>query len=127
MKLSERSFGLSMAVVCGLLAGYGLWRGWETTAWGFTLLALGLLIPALIRPTLLRAPRDLWLHLAQLLGWVNTRVFLTAFFGLVLTPVGLVLRLGGWDPLRRQRRRDGSGWLPYPERLKDTKHYEHMY
>jgi len=65
------------------------------------------------------------MRLAHVLGWVNSRVLLTALFFLVLTPMGLVLRLAGRDPLRL-RRREGSGWSPYPPRFRDPKHYERM-
>lgn len=122
----ERSFGLSVGTICGLLATYALWRARPTTAWIFGTLCVALIGPALLRPGLLTGPSAIWWRLAYGLGWINTRALLSAVFFCMLTPVGLVMRLRGWDPLRR--RRDGeSGWLPYPERLQTPKHYERIY
>jgi hypothetical protein len=39
---------------------------------------------------------------AIVLGWVNTRLLLGLFFFLLVTPVGLVLRLVRRDPLDRK-------------------------
>jgi hypothetical protein len=47
-------------------------------------------------------------------------------FGLVLTPLGLLWRLTGKDPLTRRRER-WSGWSAYPDRYRNHKHYERMY
>ena len=39
---------------------------------------------------------------AFVLGWINTRLILGIFFYLILTPVGLIMRLFGRDPLHRK-------------------------
>jgi hypothetical protein len=43
-----------------------------------------------------------WMKLAQILGWISTRIVLGLFFYLVLTPGGLVIRLLGKDLLDRR-------------------------
>ena len=124
----ERSFGLSVGTVCALIAGLAAWRGHAAPARGFGLVAVGLLVPALARPSLLRLPSALWWRLAQAMGWVNSRVLLSVVFIGIVTPVSLVMRLGGWDPMRRRHRgRSRSSWTPYPERLRDPKHFDRMY
>ena len=123
----ERSFGLSVGAVCGLLAAFTLWRGKPTTTVVLGLIAAALLVPAVTRPALLRIPSRLWWRLAHALGWVNTRVLLSACFFLVLTPRGTVRRRWGWDPLHRRTGRQDSGWIPRPARYQDPKHYERMY
>ena len=60
------------------------------------------------------------------LGYVNARVILTVAFALVLTPLGVVWRVIGKDPLTR-RRRNWPGWSPYPERFRDRDHFTRMY
>ena len=53
-----------------------------------------------VRPTPENAQR-VWMALGQALGWVNTRLVLgLIFFGLV-TPMALVFRLTGRDPMER--------------------------
>lgn len=124
---TERSFGLSLGGVCGLFTAYAGWRGHVTASWVFGGLALVLIVPALVRPALLRVPQALWWRVAHAVGWFNSRVLLTLFFLLVLTPVGVILRWLRWDPLRLTRARSASGWVPYPERLRNPRHYERMY
>lgn len=122
---SPQSFGLVTGTACGLLAAHAAWRGSVAAAWLFGAVAAGLLGCGWLAPRLLQFPSVLWMRLGHLLGWLNSRVLLTAMFFLVLTPMGLVLRLVGWDPLHL-RRREGSGWSPYPPRFRDPKHYERM-
>ena len=126
MRERERSFGLSVGAVCALLAGVSAWRGRVPPAAGLGLVAVGLLVPALLKPSLLRWPSAVWWRLAEAMAWVNSRVLLSLLFYGVLTPLGWVMRAGGWDPLRR-RRRHASGWEPSPDHLRDAKHYERMY
>ena len=55
-----------------------------------------------------------WKRFAHVLGRFQTRVIITVFFGLIVSPIGLVMRLGGWDPLEvgRRKARRGSNWKP---------------
>ena len=121
----ERGFGLTLGAVGALVTAHALWRGRGALAIGAGVLAVALLGAALVVPAVLRGPRRAWMGLAHALGWVNTRILLSVVFLLVLTPVGVALRLLGWDPLRR--RPVGPGWTPYPERRRDPRHYEKMY
>ena len=53
-------------------------------------------------------------------------VFAIVFFG-VLTPIGLIKRAIGWDPLHRRAERSNSYWRPYSKRQLDPRHYEKMF
>ena len=121
----ERAFGLSVGTACGLLSAVLIWKGKGTLAAALGPIGAVLIALGLIHPSLLKIPNALWRRLARLLGWCNTRILLAILFFLILTPVGLVARATGWDPLRLKRGRRGSGWRPYPAR--DPKHYEHLY
>lgn len=122
---SERTFGTSVGLAFAGLGALLAWRG--ASAIGPSLAALGVLLVVLGRaaPSALRVPNRYWWRFAQTLGWINTRVLLTAFYALVLTPVGLVMRLAGRNPLRPAKA--DSGWAPYPPRRRDPKHYERMF
>jgi len=43
------------------------------------------------------------MRLGHALGWVNSHLILGAVFLLVLQPIAAVMRLTGYDPLRRRR------------------------
>jgi hypothetical protein len=96
-----RSFGL---IVGGIFAVIGLWpllwRGEDYRTWALALTAL-LIAPALIYPALLKPVHKQWMKLGHILGWINTRIILGFVFYIVVTPIGLIRRMLGKDPMGR--------------------------
>ena len=98
-----RNFGL---VFGGLLIGFfglllpWIWDyQWPVWPWPVGLAFAGL---AWIRPSLLRWPYLAWMRLGLALGWVNSRIILSLLFFVIVTPIGLVMRLLGKDPMHRK-------------------------
>lgn len=125
---AERQFGLVVGGVLTILGG--VWSilgrfgpaGPLAVAIGLALIAGGLLCPRA-----LFWPNKAWMALAHGLGFVMTRVILAVMFGLVMTPIALCMRIAGRDLLGRRAGPRRSYWLPYPERHRDTHHYENMF
>ena len=94
-----RRFGLLMAVPLGLIAAGLAWQdrtSWPALAGLAAVFALvGLAVPRLLAPV-----ERAWMWLARLLGMVMTTVLLTASFVLLITPIGLLMRLLGKRPLK---------------------------
>lgn len=57
------------------------------------------------------------------IGWVLSSVLLRVLFYGFLTPVGLVSRLMGRDPLGRKRRRMTTHWLEHRQRMDTGSYY----
>jgi len=55
---------------------------------------LGATAPAILKPVY-----AFWMKSALVLSWINTRIILFILFYLVLTPIGLIMRLFGKDVL----------------------------
>ena len=123
---TERSFGLSMGAVCLAASALSVWRGKTLAGPVLAVVGILLVIAAVVAPAALRVPNRYWWRFAQALGWFNTRVLLTLFFVLVLTPVGWVMRLFGRNPLQASRA-GTSTWSEYPARRQDPTHYEHLF
>ena len=68
------------------------------------------------------------MRFASLLAWINTRVLLSVFFYLVLTPVGVLMRLAGKNLLdQRMDRTAGTYWVKRTGETKSKKSYEHLF
>jgi len=86
-----------------------------------------LIVPGVLAPALLQPVRAAWMRFAEVLGYVNTRIILTALFYLILTPVGLVLRLVR-DPLNRSLDdTEGSCWVRRTPQPVDPASYERQF
>lgn len=125
-KNPERSFGLSVGTVLILVAAFLVWRGRITAAEIVGGIGAVLVVLGYLQPRLLKWPSAAWWKLAMFLGYVNARVILSIAFILVLTPMGLIWRLIGRDPLVRKRS-SWTGWTAYPARYADRSHFTRMY
>ncbi|HEV7743999.1 MAG TPA: SxtJ family membrane protein [Pyrinomonadaceae bacterium] len=125
---AEREFGLVVGGVFVLLGAWWLYRGKFPNA-APIILPLGslLVLLGLIWPRALVLPNKAWMLLAEGLSFVSTRIILAAVFFLVITPIGVVKRLSGWDPLSRRSLSGASYWRPYSERQRNKRHYEKMF
>jgi hypothetical protein len=123
---AEKEFGLIVGGVFVLLGLWWLYRGKFTMA-AYVLSAAGssLVLCGLVFPRLLTVPRRFWMKLAEGMAYISSRIILAIIFFLVLTPIGLVKRATGWDPLERRSKSRESFWRSYP--VRDREHFERMY
>jgi hypothetical protein len=95
-----RSFGLMVGGVFGVLGAWpAVVHHLEPRLWALALAVL-LIVPGAVRPSLLAHPYRAWMTLGHALGWFNTRIILGIFFYLILTPLGVVRRWLGKDSMR---------------------------
>jgi O-antigen/teichoic acid export membrane protein len=97
-----RKFGLLTALLLVVFFdGLIPWlRSFKPPVWPLVAAAL-LVLPALAAPNLLRPVYRAWMAMANVLGWINTRIILSLIFFLIFLPVGIVIRMIR-DPMRRQ-------------------------
>lgn len=125
---TEREFGVIVGGIFALLSVWWLYRGkFPEVSWGTLVLGIVLVFLAIVFPGSLVYPNKLWMGLAGILAYISTRVILAFVFFFVITPIGVIKRLFGWDPLHRRAALSESYWHDYSERQRDTKHYEKMY
>ena len=97
-------------LVIGLIAGYkfGLWSivlpVWAVVA---VVAFVGIVRPKLVRPIYLG-----WMYAAYPIGWTVSHVVLGITWYLVITPIGLIMRMTGRDPMhRRIDKQAASYWI----------------
>jgi len=108
---SNRAFGLVMATACCILAGFGFWAG--TSHWPFwSVAAIAFAIAAWLWPPVLAPLNRFWFQLGLALHRVVNPLVMGLLFFMVITPVGLLMRLCGKRPLALEFEREApSYWL----------------
>lgn len=97
-RASDRSFGLVFLFAFLAIAAF-LW--WHGSRWAVYFAAAGLAFGALalLAPRTLAPLNWLWTQFGLLLHRLISPIVITALFFLVITPVGLLMRLCGQRPL----------------------------
>jgi len=97
-----RKFGLVTGSIVAVL--FGLFLPWlfnhGLPLWPWIIAAI-LIVWALILPATLAPVYKGWMRIGMALGWFNTRLILGILFFLIVTPIGLIMRLFGHDPMHR--------------------------
>ena len=104
-KKQLREFGLLIGFGFPILIGWLLPSlfGHQFRIWTLWIGVPGLLI-GITAPRLLHYPYKGWMGLGNVLGWINSRIILGLVFVLVLQPIAYIMRLTGYDPLRKKRK-----------------------
>ena len=107
---SNRSFGIVFFVFFLLIALYPLTYGGEIRAWSVIIslifLALGLLNSKILAPL-----NKLWTKFGIFLGKIISPLIMGIIFFLVVTPIGLIMRLLGKDVLNLKYNKNNSYWI----------------
>ena len=126
-KAELRKFGLTVGGAFVVLGGISWWRGHELPPRVLWTLAALLIVPGAIAPAVLGPVHRVWMAFATVLGHVNTRIILTVLFYLVMTPVGLIMRLFR-DPLDRSLGdRSTSQWIKREPQPVEPERYERQF
>jgi hypothetical protein len=112
------------------LVFFGVLAAWEGLVRGRPMLAAALAVMAvlvgglgLMRPGLIRPIFVAWMVLAFPIGWTVSQVTLTLIFYGIFTPVGIILRLTGRDPLHRARHPEAQTYWSPKVQPTDTRRY----
>lgn len=99
---SERSFGLVFAALFAVIALWPLKSGGDIRLWALGA-AAAFAVLALALPRALKPLNIVWFKFGMLLHHVVTPLVMGLLFFLTVTPVGLLMRATGKDPMRLKR------------------------
>ncbi len=89
-----KSFGLLMTWAFPLFIGIiAPWLIGLPPQWWTLWVSLFFISLALVAPTLLYWPHKVWMFVAGIIGFINTRLLLGATFYLIIFPIGVLLKL----------------------------------
>ena len=100
-KKSLRKFGMVMSGACALIAAL-LFIKHRQLNLPVVFISVAFFACALFAWMALKPIYIVWMKLASVLSWVNTRLLLVIIFYLVFSPLGIVMRLFGIDLLERK-------------------------
>ncbi len=108
-----RVFGLLLGPFFGLIGALVLWRaGAWTVATVFWIMALLSAIVYHCVPSIKRPMYMAWMAVMYPIGWAVSHALLALVYYGWVTPIGLLMRLFGYDPMRRRLNRPkASHWV----------------
>ena len=109
-----RRFGLTVGGAFLVLAAIGWWRGGGIATMAFAGLGSLLALAGLAIPTHLGPVERAWMGLAHAISKVTTPIVMGVMYLVVLTPIGVIRRTLGGNPLEHPAH-DGSYWKARPE------------
>lgn len=116
-KENLKKFGISMGLVLLAITVLFTIRHKSTIYFipviALIFLGLGHFASAILRPVYI-----VWMKLAFILGWINTRLILIILFYAIFTPMGLVMRLLRIDPLDRKIDKEADTYWRRKEKRK---------
>ena len=107
---SNRSFGIVFFIVFLLIALYPLLKGNDLRIWSliisFIFLTLGLINSKILKPL-----NELWFKFGLLLGKFISPLIMGIIFFLVVTPIGIIMRLLKKDLLNLKYNKKETYWI----------------
>jgi len=107
-----RKFGITIGVALALVGSILYWFSNEIWPYLFGVSAI-FLLSGFFYPRVLAPVEWVWMKFARILGFITTSIILAVTFYLVITPIGLIRRIFGKDPLSlRFDKKTESYWTP---------------
>jgi len=126
-KKDIRSFGVTFGIIFLIIAGF-LYYQEKYSFQLFIYLAgsfsgLGIILPIILKPFYM-----VWMIFAVILGWFMTKVILSLLFYLIITPIGLFLRIIGKDLLNlKEKKQQKSYWNMRNSEEEQNQNYEKQF
>jgi hypothetical protein len=113
-----RKFGFIFAGILVFLFGLLLpyWRHHIIRVWPFYI-GMPVALLAAIWPAGLRPLYIVWMKFGAVMGFINTRIIMSVFFFVMLTPIAWLMKVVGKDPLARALEKSANTYrvnsMPY--------------
>lgn len=119
-----RWFGVLLLLFFGIIGAITYFR-FDATKAGIGLWSFGVLVATvyyLVPPLRVRIYLA-WMYAAFPIGWTISHLVLAAVFYLVVTPIGVIKRLAGYDPMKKGARSKAESYWITRRQVEDTGRY----
>ena len=106
----EKKFGILFFFVFTIIAFYPFLTDGKIRLF-FFIPALIFLTLAFLKPSLLKPLNSAWIKLGEILGRVIAPIVMFLLFFIIVTPIGLLVRMFGKDLLKIKFTKDSSYWI----------------
>ena len=107
---SNRSFGIVFFIVFLLIATYPLLKGNDVRIWSLSI-SFGFLILGLINSKILSPLNKLWFKFGLILGKIISPLIMCIIFFVVVTPIGIIMRVLKKDFLNLKYNQKKTYWI----------------
>ena len=107
---SNRSFGIIFFVVFLLIALYPFTNNGEIRIWS-VIISLFFLVLGILNSKILTPLNKIWFRFGVFLGKIISPLIMGIIFFMVVTPIGLIMRLIGKDVLNLRYNKEKSYWI----------------
>ena len=107
---SNKSFGIVFFIVFLLIAVWPLIDGQSLRVWSL-IISLIFLVLGLLNSKLLNPLNLAWVKFGKILGKVVAPIVMGVIYFIIITPIGLFLRLIGKDILQTKFSKNNSYWI----------------
>ena len=107
---SNRSFGIVFFIVFSLIALYPLTYSQDIRVWS-AIISIIFLVLGLLNSKILTPLNKLWFKFGIFLGKIISPIIMGIIFFLVVTPIGLLMRLLGKDLINLKYNNNKSYWI----------------
>ena len=107
---SNRSFGILFCIVFAIVALWPIMSGGSLRIWPIPI-SLIFLILGLLNSKLLNPLNFAWVKFGELLGRIIAPIVMAIIYFIIVTPIGLFMRLIGKDLLNIKFTKNSSYWI----------------
>lgn len=124
---SDQKFGYFFFAVFAIVSSYLFFSGLFLWAISTTVGSFFFGTAALFRPQILSKLNCFWMRLGHCVGSVISPLILAALYLLLFTPVGLIGRALGRDPLMLSQQKEDTFWETRNQGLEATTRFDKQY
>ena len=107
---TNRSFGILFFIVFLLIAIWPLLSESSIRVWSL-IISLIFLLLGLINSKLLTPLKNVWIKLGEFLGKIIAPIVMGIIYFLIVTPIGLIMRIAGKDLINIKYSKEKSYWI----------------